>query len=285
MASIDVPVALLGYGTVGAAVNRLLVESADDIERATGHRLRVVKALVRDVEKHRGFPAAAGVLTNDFASIADDDSIAVVAEVMGGVEPAGAYVSELLSRGKSVVSANKQLVAQAWRRALRGGVRRRRPAPLRGQRLRGDPGDQGAARGAGRDERAPRARHRQRHDQLHPHRDGGRGVVRRGACRGAAARVRRGRSDGRRDRRRRGGEDGDPRDRGLPFTRRARRRRVRRDREDHRARHQGGGRARHGRSPRRQREPDRRAASTSASIPPSSTGTTRWRRSKARSTP
>ena len=48
MASVDVPVALLGYGTVGAAVNRLLNEQADDIERATGHRLRVVKALVRD---------------------------------------------------------------------------------------------------------------------------------------------------------------------------------------------------------------------------------------------
>jgi homoserine dehydrogenase len=112
MASIDVPVALLGYGTVGAAVNRLLVESADDIERATGHRLRVVKALVRDIEKHRSFPAPDGVLTTDFASVVEDDSIAVVAEVMGGVEPAGAYVSELLSRGKSVVSANKQLVAR-----------------------------------------------------------------------------------------------------------------------------------------------------------------------------
>src|SRR5437870_1965562 len=46
MASVDVPVALLGYGTVGAAVNRLLVESGDDIERATGHRLRVVRAIV-----------------------------------------------------------------------------------------------------------------------------------------------------------------------------------------------------------------------------------------------
>jgi hypothetical protein len=45
---VDVPVALLGYGTVGAAVNRLLSEGADDIERATGHRLRVVRALVRD---------------------------------------------------------------------------------------------------------------------------------------------------------------------------------------------------------------------------------------------
>ena len=101
MASIDVPVALLGYGTVGAAVNRLLVESADDIERATGHRLRLVKALVRDVEKHRGFPAADGVLTTDFAEVAEDDSIAVVAEVMGGVDPAGAYVSELLAAARA----------------------------------------------------------------------------------------------------------------------------------------------------------------------------------------
>ena len=57
MASVDVPVALLGYGTVGSAVNRLLNEQADDIERATGHRLRVVKALVRDVDKERGVPA------------------------------------------------------------------------------------------------------------------------------------------------------------------------------------------------------------------------------------
>ena len=44
---------------------------------------------MRDVEKHRGFPAADGVLTTDFASVADDESIAVVAEVMSGVEPAG----------------------------------------------------------------------------------------------------------------------------------------------------------------------------------------------------
>ena len=54
--SVDVPVALLGYGTVGSAVGRLLAESADDIERATGHRLRVVRALVRDTDKERDFP-------------------------------------------------------------------------------------------------------------------------------------------------------------------------------------------------------------------------------------
>jgi len=112
MASIDVPVALLGYGTVGSAVNRLLVESADDIERATGHRLRVVRALVRDTEKERSYPPQPGVLTTDAASIFEDPAITVVAEVMGGVEPAGGYVSDLLGRGKSVVTANKQLVAR-----------------------------------------------------------------------------------------------------------------------------------------------------------------------------
>ena len=112
MASVDVPVALLGYGTVGSAVNRLLHESADDIERATGHRLRVVKALVRDPAKERGYQPDPEVLTTEFASILEDKSIALVAEVMGGIEPTGEYVLDLLRAGKPVVSANKQLVAQ-----------------------------------------------------------------------------------------------------------------------------------------------------------------------------
>jgi homoserine dehydrogenase len=112
MASVDVGVALLGYGTVGASVSRMLAESGDEIERATGHRLRVVRALVKDEEKERPFPAADGVLTTDFAAIRDDPSVDVVAEVMGGIEPAGGYVRELLRAGKPVVSANKQLVAR-----------------------------------------------------------------------------------------------------------------------------------------------------------------------------
>src|SRR3954452_967279 len=129
MASVDVPVALLGYGTVGAAVNRLLTDSADDIERATGHRLRVVKALVRDPGKERVYPPPGGVLTTDFQEIASDPSISVVAEVMGGIDPAGGYVLELLRAGKHVVSANKQLVArrgaELFEAASAGGVQLR----------------------------------------------------------------------------------------------------------------------------------------------------------------
>jgi homoserine dehydrogenase len=112
MASVDVHVGLLGYGTVGSAVHRLLVESGEDIERATGHRLSVTRALVRDPAKERQFAAGPEILTADFAEIRDDPSIAVVAEVMGGLEPTGEHVLELLRAGKSVVSANKQLVAR-----------------------------------------------------------------------------------------------------------------------------------------------------------------------------
>jgi homoserine dehydrogenase len=129
MASVDVPVALLGYGTVGAAVHRLLEESADEIERSTGHRLRVTRALVRDTAKERAISPADGVLTDDFAAIRDDPSIAVVAEVMGGVDPAGSYVLELLRSGRPVVTANKQLVArqgvELFEAAATGGVQLR----------------------------------------------------------------------------------------------------------------------------------------------------------------
>jgi homoserine dehydrogenase len=72
----------------------------------------VVRALVRDTEKERQFDAAPGVLTTDPAAVRDDPSIGVVAEVMGGIEPAETLVLELLAAGKPVVTANKQLVAQ-----------------------------------------------------------------------------------------------------------------------------------------------------------------------------
>jgi homoserine dehydrogenase len=127
--SVDVPVALLGYGTVGAAVHRLLEEQGNEIERATGHRLRVVRALVRDTAKGRGFAPKADVLTDDWTAIRDDTSIQVVAEVMGGVDPAGTYVHALLRSGRPVVTANKQLVArhgpELFESAAAGGVQLR----------------------------------------------------------------------------------------------------------------------------------------------------------------
>src|SRR5689334_12222242 len=103
-------IGLLGYGTVGAAVHRLLDGGAAAIERVTGGPVEVAAALVRDPGRHPEAPA--GLLTTDFARLRDDDSITVVAEVMGGIEPTRDHVLALLEAGKSVVSANKQLLAR-----------------------------------------------------------------------------------------------------------------------------------------------------------------------------
>src|SRR5262245_19805278 len=103
-------IGLLGYGTVGSAVHQLLSDRADAIERVTGGPVGVRAALVRDPSRHPEAPD--GVLTTEFADLRDDPSIAAVAEVMGGIEPTRTYVLELLRAGKSVVSANKQLLAR-----------------------------------------------------------------------------------------------------------------------------------------------------------------------------
>ena len=103
-------IGLLGYGTVGSAVHRLLAGGAESIERVTGGPVEVAAALVRDPARHPGAPA--GLLTTDFARLRDDPDISVVCEVMGGVDPTRAHVLELLRAGKSVVSANKQLLAR-----------------------------------------------------------------------------------------------------------------------------------------------------------------------------
>jgi homoserine dehydrogenase len=103
-------IGLLGFGTVGSAVQRLLDEGAEAIQRVTGHPVEVAAALVRDPSRHPDAPP--GLLTTDFARLRDDPTISVVAEVMGGVEPTREYVLELLGAGKSVVSANKQLLSR-----------------------------------------------------------------------------------------------------------------------------------------------------------------------------
>ncbi|MDX6580040.1 MAG: homoserine dehydrogenase, partial [Gaiellales bacterium] len=88
-----IKVGLLGFGTVGSAVHRLLTESSEAIERVTGHPVEVAAALVRDPSRHPDAPA--GLLTTDFARLRDDAEISVVAEVMGGIDPTRQHVLEL----------------------------------------------------------------------------------------------------------------------------------------------------------------------------------------------
>ena len=112
MTDSPIGIGLLGYGTVGSAVDRLLQARHEDVTRVVGSPVEVRRALVRDVSAPRDSSPRAGLLTSDFAAIRDDPTITVVAEVMGGVEPTRGWMLELFAAGKSVVTANKQLLAR-----------------------------------------------------------------------------------------------------------------------------------------------------------------------------
>jgi homoserine dehydrogenase len=107
-----VRVGVVGMGTVGSGVVRLLVESADHIERHAGRRIVVERAVVKDPAKSRSVAVPGGRLSADYRDISRDPSISVAALLVGGLEPARTIMIDLLEHGKDVVTANKALLAE-----------------------------------------------------------------------------------------------------------------------------------------------------------------------------
>ena len=97
-------VAVLGAGNIGSAViSRLLHLDKELLD------INLSKVLVKDATKERDFDK--NLLTEDFNEIANDENINLVIEVLGGVEPGKGYINTLLQKGKSVITANKDIVA------------------------------------------------------------------------------------------------------------------------------------------------------------------------------
>lgn len=106
----NVKVALLGSGTVGTGVYKLVERQKEEMPYKIGANLSVDKVLVRDKSKKReGIDSS--LLTDQWEEIITDDEIQIVVEVMGGIEPARTYITEALQAGKNVVTANKDLIA------------------------------------------------------------------------------------------------------------------------------------------------------------------------------
>ena len=103
-----IQIAILGLGTVGTGVAKVVAENARQIERKLGEPLQVKTILVR----HFKDGPYRQLMTDDFRKIEEDDDIRVVVETIGGVEAAYEYTKRALSAGKHVVTANKQLVAE-----------------------------------------------------------------------------------------------------------------------------------------------------------------------------
>lgn len=106
-----IKVGMLGFGNVGTGTYQTLEMNRDIIEKNVGAAIEISKILVSDVTKTRSVSTPDGVLTDNISDILDDPTIDIVAEVMGGIEPASEYMLRALNSGKHVVTANKAAVA------------------------------------------------------------------------------------------------------------------------------------------------------------------------------
>ncbi|MHB1127284.1 MAG: homoserine dehydrogenase [Bacillota bacterium] len=108
-------VGLLGLGTVGTGVWKIIRDHADILEQRAGTPIEVVRVLVKDAKKKRAVDIPPEVLTTDPSDILDNPEIDIVVELMGGLEPARDYIIRALRNGKNVVTANKDVLATSGR--------------------------------------------------------------------------------------------------------------------------------------------------------------------------
>ena len=103
-------IALLGSGTVGSGVSEVLRMNVRELAERVGKNIVLKKVLVRDIKKPRK-NIDMSLLTDDFESIVNDKDIDIVVEVMGGLHPAKEYMLRAIEAGKSIVTANKDVLA------------------------------------------------------------------------------------------------------------------------------------------------------------------------------
>jgi homoserine dehydrogenase len=106
-----IKVGLLGLGTVGTGVVRIVEGHQEDLQRQTGSPIEIVKILVQDKAKSRNISVNSDKLTENPWEIIDNPDIDVIVEVMGGVSVTKDYILSALNKGKHVVTANKDLMA------------------------------------------------------------------------------------------------------------------------------------------------------------------------------
>src|SRR5438477_8984899 len=123
----DVKIGLLGLGTVGGGVVKILESRREMLEERAGARLTLAAVADTDLTRPReGLDLKSLPLTADAASVLADPSIQIVIELVGGLEPARSFISRALAAGKHVVTANKALLAhhgvELYDEARRRGV-------------------------------------------------------------------------------------------------------------------------------------------------------------------
>lgn len=109
----EIKIGVLGLGVVGSGTVRILQENEGEISRRVGAKLTVKKIAVRTVDKPRAVEVPRSMLTDNPFEVIDDPEIEILAELIGGVEPAHEYVMRAIKSGKNIVTANKEMMAKA----------------------------------------------------------------------------------------------------------------------------------------------------------------------------
>ncbi len=97
----DIKIGLVGLGTVGSSVLKMVTENQDKVQNITGRQLSVKTVVVRNVKKHQDAVSSDIQLTTDLNAIINDPEIKIVVEVMGGVHPAKEVITQLLNAKKT----------------------------------------------------------------------------------------------------------------------------------------------------------------------------------------
>ncbi|MCA9020297.1 MAG: homoserine dehydrogenase, partial [Planctomycetaceae bacterium] len=112
MSSSPLNVAIIGMGTVGSGVAKILLDRSEQMTTRAGRPIHLKKAVVRDLSRPRNVDLPSDVLTDSIDAVLDDESIDVVIQLIGGIDPAYDIMLRALESGKDVVTANKALLCE-----------------------------------------------------------------------------------------------------------------------------------------------------------------------------
>ncbi|NLZ25449.1 MAG: homoserine dehydrogenase [Clostridiales bacterium] len=107
-------VALLGLGTVGGGTYEILTKNREYFIKTQGIDVEVMHVLERNTKRAEELGVPLGIVSTDIENVLNNDDIKIVAEFFGGIEPARTFLLKALEKGKSIVTANKELYSKHW---------------------------------------------------------------------------------------------------------------------------------------------------------------------------
>ena len=125
----NIGIGLMGLGIIGSGMAKVLMEKPDALAREAGGRLVLRKVLEQDLTKHGSMGIERDLFTTQFAELVSHPEVDIIVELIGGEHPAFEYIREALTRGKHVVTANKEVMAKHWSELL--AVARKHQVALR----------------------------------------------------------------------------------------------------------------------------------------------------------